>query len=134
MGRLVSSEDILEHVPAEEIARAGRRPVYMVHTQSDHRVSFCQAEELADAALPAGVNLTTWFPAHGEHLQTPALYPEEFGRGSWASSGRRWAGRRGDGRLYHRGAQFQRERTTNTNSQCGWFFSAGLEALASFRQ
>jgi len=78
MGRAVSSEDLLEHTPTEEISKAGARPVYMVHSRADRRISFRQAEELANAARAAGVNLTTWFPPAGEHLQTPAVYPEEF--------------------------------------------------------
>jgi len=24
------------------------------------------------------VNVTTWFPKNGEHVQTPAVYPQEF--------------------------------------------------------
>jgi hypothetical protein len=32
----------------------------------------------ANAARAAGVNVITWFPENGLHLQTPAAYPEEF--------------------------------------------------------
>jgi dipeptidyl aminopeptidase/acylaminoacyl peptidase len=78
MGRLVSSEEMLEHKPSDEIAKAGARPVYIVHSCADHRISVRRGQELAEAARAAGVNVTTWFPEQSEHLQTPALYPEEF--------------------------------------------------------
>jgi dipeptidyl aminopeptidase/acylaminoacyl peptidase len=78
VGRLVSGEDLLEHRPAEEIKEAGDRPVYLVHSHGDRRISIRQSQELANAARAAGVNITTWFPENGLHLQTPAVYPEEF--------------------------------------------------------
>jgi len=80
MGRLVSGEDLLEHRPAEVIKEVGDRPIYIVHSHGDRRISFRQSQELADAALAAGVNVTTWFPENGRHLQSPAVYPEEFER------------------------------------------------------
>jgi uncharacterized protein len=78
MGRLVSGEDLLEHRPAEEIKKVGDRPIYIVHSRSDRRISIRQSQELAGAARATGVNVTTWFPENGLHLQTPAVYPEEF--------------------------------------------------------
>jgi fermentation-respiration switch protein FrsA (DUF1100 family) len=80
MGKLVSSEHLLEHRPADEIKSAGGRPVYIVHTQADHRIGVWRSRELAAAAREAGVHVTTWFPESGEHLQAPAVYPEEFER------------------------------------------------------
>jgi dipeptidyl aminopeptidase/acylaminoacyl peptidase len=56
----------------------GSRPVYIVHSHSDRRISISQSYELAAAAQAAGVPVTTWFPERSGHLQTPALYPEEF--------------------------------------------------------
>jgi len=78
MGRLVSGKDLLEHTPAEAIKHAGDRPIYIVHSRSDRRISIRQSQELANAARAAGANVTTWFPENGLHLQTPAVYPEEF--------------------------------------------------------
>jgi fermentation-respiration switch protein FrsA (DUF1100 family) len=62
------------------IKEVGDRPIYIVHSRSDRRVSIRQSEELANAARAAGANVTTWFPENGLHLQTPAVYPEEFER------------------------------------------------------
>ena len=76
--RLVSKENIMAHTPVAAIRSAGDRPVYIVHSHDDRRISISQAHELAAAALDAGVNVETWFPERSEHLQTPALYPEEF--------------------------------------------------------
>jgi fermentation-respiration switch protein FrsA (DUF1100 family) len=78
VGRLVSGDDLLEHRPAEVIREAGDRPIYIVHSRGDRRISIRQSQELANAARSAGGDVTTWFPENGLHLQTPAVYPEEF--------------------------------------------------------
>jgi dipeptidyl aminopeptidase/acylaminoacyl peptidase len=78
MGNLVNRGNLLKHDPLSAIRTADKRPVYIVHSQADQRISIREAEELAAAARAAGVNVTTWFPARSKHLQTPALYPEEF--------------------------------------------------------
>jgi fermentation-respiration switch protein FrsA (DUF1100 family) len=44
----------------------------------DTRIDIGQSEQLAAAAQAAGANVTTWFPEKGEHVQTPAVYPQEF--------------------------------------------------------
>jgi fermentation-respiration switch protein FrsA (DUF1100 family) len=80
MGDLVTHENLLAHDPVSAIRMAGDRPVYIVHSRADRRISVRQSEELAAAARAAGVNVTTWFPENGLHLQTPAVYPEEFER------------------------------------------------------
>ena len=36
--------------------------------------------QFALAAWAAGAKVTTWFPENGEHVQTPAVYPQEFER------------------------------------------------------
>lgn len=76
--RLISHENIMAHTPIAAIRSAGDRPVYIVHSRSDRRISVSQAHELAAAALDAEVDVKAWFPERSEHLQTPALYPEEF--------------------------------------------------------
>jgi pimeloyl-ACP methyl ester carboxylesterase len=78
MGRLVSGEDLLEHRPADVIKEVGNRPIYIVHSRGDRRISIRQSQELANAAQAAGVSVATWFPENGLHLQTPAAYPQEF--------------------------------------------------------
>ena len=74
---LVTGEDILARSPIAAIRTAGDRQVYIVHSQPDRRVSISQGEELAAAALDAGVKVNTWFPERGGHLQIPVVYPEE---------------------------------------------------------
>jgi dipeptidyl aminopeptidase/acylaminoacyl peptidase len=78
--RLVSKENIMAHTPIAAMRSARSRPVYIVHSHGDRRISISQSHELAAAALDAGVNVKAWFPERSEHLQTPALYPEEFER------------------------------------------------------
>jgi len=80
MGRIVDGENLLAHDPISAIRTAGARPVYIVHSREDARVPIDQAEELAAAARDVGVNVTIWFTDHGKHVQTPAVYPEEFER------------------------------------------------------
>ena len=52
--------------------------MYIVHTRADTRIDIGQSEQLAAAAQAAGAKGTTWFPENGEHVQTPAAYPQEF--------------------------------------------------------
>jgi uncharacterized protein len=77
-GSVVSGANLFGHNPPDAIHKAGTRPVYIVHTRADTRIDVKQSEQLAAAAQSAGVNVTTWFPEYGEHVQTPAVYPEAF--------------------------------------------------------
>jgi uncharacterized protein len=78
MGNLVSGGNLLRHDPVGAIRMVSNRPVYIVHSRMDQRISVREGEELAAAARVAGVNVTTWFPDKGQHLQTPAVYPDAF--------------------------------------------------------
>jgi fermentation-respiration switch protein FrsA (DUF1100 family) len=77
-GSVVTGANLFGHNPLDAIRKATGRPVYVVHTRADTRIDVNQSEQLAAAAEAAGANVTTWFPESGEHVQTPALYPEEF--------------------------------------------------------
>jgi dipeptidyl aminopeptidase/acylaminoacyl peptidase len=77
-GSVASGANLFSHNPPDAIRKAGTRPVYIVHTRADTRIDVRQSEQLAAAAKSAGVNVTTWFPENGEHVQTPAVYPDEF--------------------------------------------------------
>ena len=78
MGRLTAGVNLVARDPISTIRRAGTRPVYIVHSRADTRIDVNQSEQLAAAAQAAGVNVTAWFPETGDHVQTPAWYPEEF--------------------------------------------------------
>jgi fermentation-respiration switch protein FrsA (DUF1100 family) len=78
MGSVVTGENLFARSPVETIRQAAGRPVYIVHTRADTRIDINQSEQLAAAAQAAGANVTTWFPENGEHVQTPAAYPQEF--------------------------------------------------------
>ncbi len=80
MGSILTGESLFARSPVEAIRQAAGRPVYIVHTRADSRIAISQSEQLAAAAQAAGVNVTTWFPDDGEHVQTPAAYPQEFER------------------------------------------------------
>lgn len=78
IGSLLTGTSLFARNPVETIRQAAGRPVYIVHTRADTRIAISQSEQLAAAAQAAGVNVTTWFPDNGEHVQTPAAYPQEF--------------------------------------------------------
>jgi fermentation-respiration switch protein FrsA (DUF1100 family) len=78
MGSVVTGENLFARSPVETIRKATGRPVYIVHTHADTRIDINQSEQLAAAAAAAGAKVTTWFPEKGEHVQTPAVYPQEF--------------------------------------------------------
>ena len=78
MGSVVTGENLFARSPVDAVRKDAGRPIYIVHTQADTRIDIGQSEQLAAAAQAAGANVTTWFPANGEHVQTPAVYPQEF--------------------------------------------------------
>ena len=78
MGSVVTGENLFARSPVDAVSKDAGRPVYIVHTQADTRIDIGQSEQLAAAAQAAGANVTTWFPEKGEHVQTPAAYPQEF--------------------------------------------------------
>ena len=78
MGSVVTGENLFARNPVETIKKATGRPVYIVHTHADTRIDIGQSKQLAAAAKAAGANVTTWVPENGEHVQTPAVYPQEF--------------------------------------------------------
>jgi fermentation-respiration switch protein FrsA (DUF1100 family) len=78
MGRVVGGQDLLARDPINAIRQAGSRPIYIVHSRADTRIPLDQAQQLAAAAQKAGVDVTIWFTDEGEHVQTPAVYPQEF--------------------------------------------------------
>jgi pimeloyl-ACP methyl ester carboxylesterase len=80
MGNLVTHGTLFAHDPLSAIRMARGRPVYIVHSRADQRINIREGEQLAAAARAAGVDVTTWFPDKSKHLQTPALYPDEFER------------------------------------------------------
>jgi uncharacterized protein len=77
-GSIVTRTNLFGRDPLSAVSRDAGRPVYIVHTKADTRIAINQSEQLAAAAQAAGVDVTTWFPENGEHVQTPAVYPQEF--------------------------------------------------------
>jgi dipeptidyl aminopeptidase/acylaminoacyl peptidase len=80
MGRAIDGVDLLARDPISAMGEARGRPVYIVHSRNDPRIDVNQSEQLAAAARAAGARVTVWFPEKGNHVQTPAWYPEEFER------------------------------------------------------
>jgi uncharacterized protein len=80
VGRVLDGVDLLARDPISAMRKAAGRPIYIVHSRNDPRIDVNQSEQLAAAAGAAGARVTTWFPELGNHVQTPAWYPEEFER------------------------------------------------------
>jgi hypothetical protein len=74
----VTGANPFSRTPLDAIRKAGGRSVYITHLKGDTRIGLNQSEQLAEAAQAAGASLTTWFPEESEHVQTPAVYPQEF--------------------------------------------------------
>jgi len=77
-GSIVTGANLFGHNPLDAVRKDAGRPIYIVHTRADTRIDSSQSEQLAAAAQAAGANVTAWFPEKGEHVQTPAVYPQEF--------------------------------------------------------
>lgn len=77
-GRIVAGDNLVAHDPISAICKCGNRPVFVVHSKADTRISYHQAEQLVAAARAAGINAQLWLVDEGEHVQTPAVYPQEF--------------------------------------------------------
>ena len=77
-GSIVTGVNLFGLNPLDAVSKDAGRPIYIVHTRADTRIDIGQSEQLAAAAQAAGAKVTTWFPANGEHVQTPAVYPQEF--------------------------------------------------------
>ena len=78
MGSIVTGVNLFGHDPLSAVRKDTGRPVYIVHTRADTRIHVDQSEQLGAAAQAAGAKVMTWFPENGEHVQTPAVYPQEF--------------------------------------------------------
>jgi dipeptidyl aminopeptidase/acylaminoacyl peptidase len=60
------------------LARAGERPVFVVHSRADKRVRVHHSQQLEEVAKAHGLNATFWYIEEADHVRAPALYPEEF--------------------------------------------------------
>ena len=78
MGSVVTGTNLFARSPVDAVRKDAGRPIYIVHTRADTRIDIGQSEQLAAASALAAANVTTWFPVNGEHVQTPAVYPQEF--------------------------------------------------------
>jgi dipeptidyl aminopeptidase/acylaminoacyl peptidase len=78
VGRIVAGDNLVAHDPISAVKKAGRRPIFIVHSRADTRIALHHSDQLAAAARAAGVNVTTWFIDKAEHVQAAAYSPEEF--------------------------------------------------------
>ena len=79
MGRVLSGQNLLADDPVAIIQQVGtsahlRRPQPRGYAGADRPGPRARRGSVCGA----GDNVTAWFTDHGEHVQTPAVYPDEF--------------------------------------------------------
>lgn len=77
-GRLITGQDLLEHTPLEAIQQSGARPIFVVHSADDQRISIEHAYQLEEAARRHSVNAEFWYIDTADHVRGPALFPAEY--------------------------------------------------------
>lgn len=77
--RLVSGDDLLAFDPSDGMRHAGERPVFVVHSRADKRVSVEHSERLEATADENGANATFWIlDDNTDHVRAPATHTAEF--------------------------------------------------------
>lgn len=78
VGGIITGQNLTRRSPLEAITHAGDRPVFVVHSSDDQRISIDHSRQLEAAAEAAGVNATFWYIDGVDHVRAPAVYTEEF--------------------------------------------------------
>jgi uncharacterized protein len=78
MARLVAGDNLTAYSPLDDLAAHGGRPIFVVHSMDDARVSVSHARQLEARGQEVGADLTMWYLPSAEHVSGYATYPEEF--------------------------------------------------------
>jgi dipeptidyl aminopeptidase/acylaminoacyl peptidase len=76
--RVISSNNLLAHQPADAIYQARERPIFILHGTDDQRIGVHHAFQLQKKAEAAGAHATFWIPEGVDHLQAAALCTDEY--------------------------------------------------------
>jgi uncharacterized protein len=78
MARLVAGDNLTERSPLEGLAQHSGRPIFLVHSMDDPRVSVSHTQQLEARGKELGADMTVWYLPSAKHVSGYITYPEEF--------------------------------------------------------
>lgn len=78
VGSLLTGQNLWARSPLDAITHTGDRPIFVVHSADDKRISIDHSYQLEKAANAAGANATFWYIDGVDHVRAPAVYTEEY--------------------------------------------------------
>ncbi|MFL2940258.1 MAG: hypothetical protein BEU01_02010 [Marine Group III euryarchaeote CG-Epi4] len=78
MGERLVGVNLEDRVPLEVASRAGERPMYLVHGDSDVRISNEHSKKFYDKAVEAEANVTLWLVEDSAHVDALWEYSQEY--------------------------------------------------------
>ena len=78
MGERLVGVSLEDRVPLEVASRAGDRPMYLVHGDSDVRISNEHSKMFYEKALEAEANVTLWLAEDSAHVDALWEYSSEY--------------------------------------------------------
>ena len=78
MGERLVGVSLEDRVPLEVASRAGERPMYLVHGDSDVRISNEHSKKFYDKAVEAEANVTLWLVEDSAHVDALWEYSQEY--------------------------------------------------------
>jgi dipeptidyl aminopeptidase/acylaminoacyl peptidase len=80
VAEVVAGDDYAAHTMLDEIARFGRRPVFITHGQRDRTTVVSHAHELIASARSADVPVQIWIVEDAGHVEAMFRHPDEYER------------------------------------------------------
>ena len=78
MGERLVGVSLEDRVPLEVASRAGERPMYLVHGDSDVRISNEHSKKFYNKAVKAEANVTLWLVEDSAHVDALWEYSQEY--------------------------------------------------------
>ena len=78
MGQRLVGVDLEDRVPLDVASNAGDRPMYLVHGDSDVRISNEHSKIFYDKAVKAEANVTLWLVEDSAHVDAVWEYSDEY--------------------------------------------------------
>ena len=78
MGERLVGVSLEDRVPLEVASRAGERPMYLVHGDSDVRISNEHSKKFYNKAVEAEANVTLWLVEDSAHVDALWEYSQEY--------------------------------------------------------
>lgn len=78
MARVVAGDNLTERSPLEGMDAHGGRPIFLVASMDDTRVSVSHTQQLEARAKELGADVTVWYLPSAVHIAGYVTYPDEF--------------------------------------------------------